>query len=245
METFGLLAGEIKNFFNFTTPIQLQLVAFAFLLVLEIMYFHRRRLPILSTRTFIGILIFSLVFIIADTSVILVARLQLPRNWGLRLASQLRLYSYLNLSLCFYLYITFLQGRRQHVTLKDGFKIFSMYGFGVLSIIGVNFFTKNTQQGLFGYNVINLLINIISFIYAALTIIETIDYSKKNQDTFFRGKKRYIYITASIWILMVIVQILQARTVVSSIGVVSMCLLMHAGLETRDNYIDHDTGTMN
>ena len=116
----------VRSFFKFTTPIQLQLVALFFLLALEFMYFHRRRLPILSSRTFIGILIFSLIFIIADISVILVSRIQLPRNWGVRLASQIRLYAYLNFSLCQYLYITFLQGRRQHINVKDGIRIFSI-----------------------------------------------------------------------------------------------------------------------
>ena len=245
MDTFGLIAGEIKNFFNFTTPIQLQLVAFAFLLVLEIMYFHRRRLPILSTRTFIGILIFSLVFIIADTSVILVARLQLPRNWGLRLASQIRLYAYLNLSLCQYLYITFLQGRRQHISLRDGLRIFTIYGFGVISIISVNFLTKNEQQGFLAYDIINLINNIISLFYAVMTIIESRIFFKQNPDSFFRGKRRYIYWTTAVWVIIVIIQIIQSRTTISSIGVTAMCFLIYMGLETPGNYIDHDTEAMN
>ena len=245
MDILPVSFGGIREFLRFTSPVQLQLLSLFFLVSLEVLYFSRKKLPILSTRTFIGILVFALIFVIADTSVILVSKLSLPRNWGVRLASQIRLYAYLNLSLCLYLYITFLQGRRQHVTLKDGFKIFTVYGIGVLAIIGVNFFTKNEQQGLFGYNVINTLINVISFLYAALTIIETIDYSKKNQDSFFRGKRRYIFITTTIWIIIVIIQIIQARTAISCIGIVSMCLFMHAGLETPDNYIDHDTETMN
>ena len=186
MNTFGLISGEITDFFKFTTPIQLQLIALAFLLVLEFMYFHRRRLPILSTRTFIGILVFSLIFIIADTSVILVSKLQLPRNWGVRLASQVRLYAYLNFSLCQYLYITFLQGRRQHINLRDGLRIFSIYGFGVISIISVNFLTKNEQQGFFAYDIINLINNVISLFYAVMTIIETRLFFKQNPDSFFR-----------------------------------------------------------
>ena len=245
MDILPVSFGGIREFLRFTSPVQLQLLSLFFLVSLEVLYFSRKKLPILSTRTFIGILVFALIFVIADTSVILVSKLSLPRNWGVRLASQIRLYAYLNLSLCLYLYITFLQGRRQHVTLKDGFKIFTVYGIGVLAIIGVNFFTKNEQQGLFGYSVINTLINVISFLYAALTIIETIDYSKKNQDSFFRGKRRYIFITTTIWIIIVIIQIIQPRTAISCIGIVSMCLFMHAGLETPDNYIDHATETMN
>lgn len=245
MDTFGFIAGEIKHFLDLTTPIQLQLVALSFLLVLEIMYFHRRRLPILSTRTFIGILIFSLVFVIADTSVILVSKLQLPRNWGIRLASQLRLYAYLNLSLCQYLYITFLQGRRQHINIKDGLRIFTIYGLGVISIISVNFLTKNEQQGFFAYDVINLINNIISLFYATMTLIESRIFYKKNPDSFFRGKRRYIYWTLAVWIIIVVIQIIQSRTTISSIGVAAMCFLIYMGLETPGNYIDHDTEAMN
>jgi len=245
MDTFGFIAGEIKHFLDLTTPIQLQLVALSFLLVLEIMYFHRRRLPILSTRTFIGILIFSLVFIIADTSVILVSKLQLPRNWGIRLASQLRLYAYLNLSLCQYLYITFLQGRRQHINIKDGLRIFTIYGLGVISIVSVNFLTKNEQQGFFAYDVINLINNIISLFYATMTLIESRIFYKKNPDSFFRGKRRYIYWTLAVWIIIVVIQIIQSRTTISSIGVAAMCFLIYMGLETPGNYIDHDTEAMN
>ncbi len=245
MNIFGILAGEMTDLLNFIKPIQLQLVALVFMLVLEFMYFHRRRLPILSTRTFIGILVFSLVFIIADTSVILVSKLHLPRNWGMRLASQIRLYAYLNFSLCQYLYISFLQGRQQHIKVIDGIKIFSIYAFGVLSIISVNFLTKNEQQGLFAYDVINLINNIISLFYAFMTIIESRIFYKKNPDSFFRGKRRYIYWNLAVWIVIVIIQILQSRTTISSIGVASMCFLMYMGLETPGNYIDHDTEAMN
>lgn len=245
MNIFGILAGEMTDLLNFIKPIQLQLVALAFMLVLEFMYFHRRRLPILSTRTFIGILIFSLVFIIADTSVILVSKLHLPRNWGMRLASQIRLYAYLNFSLCQYLYISFLQGRRQHIKVIDGIKIFSIYAVGVLSIISVNFLTKNEQQGLFAYDVINLINNIISLFYAFMTIIESRIFYKKNPDSFFRGKRRYIYWNLAVWIVIVIIQILQSKTTLSSIGIASMCFLMYMGLETPGNYIDHDTEAMN
>ncbi len=245
MNIFGILAGEMTDLLNFIKPIQLQLVALVFMLVLEFMYFHRRRLPILSTRTFIGILIFSLVFIIADISVIFVSKLHLPRNWGMRLASQIRLYAYLNFSLCQYLYISFLQGRQQHIKVIDGIKIFSIYAFGVLSIISVNFLTKNEQQGLFAYDVINLINNIISLFYAFMTIIESRIFYKKNPDSFFRGKRRYIYWNLAVWIVIVIIQILQSRTTISSIGVASMCFLMYMGLETPGNYIDHDTEAMN
>ena len=245
MPDITFFANGVQSFFKFTTPIQLQLVALVFLLVLEIMYLHRRRLPILSTRTFIGILIFSLIFIIADTSVILVSKLQLPRNWGIRLASQVRLYAYLNISLCQYLYITFLQGRRQHIAAKDGIRIFTIYGIGVISIFSVNFLAKNEQQGYFAYDVINLINNVISFFYAVMTIIETRSFFKKNPESFFRGKRRYIYWTLTVWIIIVIIQLLQSRTTFASIGVAAMCFLIYMGLETPGNYIDHDTEALN
>ena len=245
METFGFIAGEIKNFFNFTTPIQLQLAAIVFLIILEVMFFHRRRLPILSTRAFIGILVFSLIFVISDTSLIFVSKLRLPRNWGIRFVSQLRLYAYLNMALCQYLYITLLQGRRQHIRTKDGLRIFSIYGIGVISIIGVNLFTRNEAQGYFAYDVISIINTCISLLYAVMTIIETTIFIKKNPDSFIRGKKRYIYWTTTVWILIAIIQIIHSRTTVSSLGVAAMCFLMYMGLETPGNYIDHDTDAMN
>ena len=245
MDTFGFISGEIKNFFNFTTPIQLQLAAIVFLIILEVMFFHRRRLPILSTRTFIGILVFSLIFVISDTSIIFVSKLRLPRNWGIRLVSQLRLYTYLNMSLCQYLYITLLQGKRQHIRIKDGLKIFSIYGIGVISIFGVNLFTRNETQGYFAYDVISIINSCISLLYATMTIIETTIFIKKNPDSFFRGKKRYIYWTTAVWIIIALIQIIHSRTTVSSLGVAAMCFLMYMGLETPGNYIDHDTEAMN
>lgn len=244
MDTFGFISGEIKNFFNFTTPIQLQLAAIVFLIILEVMFFHRRRLPILSTRTFIGILVFSLIFVISDTSIIFVSKLKLPRNWGIRLVSQLRLYTYLNMSLCQYLYITLLQGKRQHIRIKDGLKIFSIYGIGVISIFGVNLFTRNETQGYFAYDVISIINSCISLLYATMTIIETTIFIKKNPDSFFRGKKRYIYWTTAVWIIIALIQIIHSRTTVSSLGVAAMCFLMYMGLETPGNYIDHDTEAM-
>ncbi len=245
MNTFSISGGEIKEFLRYASPIQLQLVSFFFLVTLVVMYINHKKLPILSTRTFTGILVFALIFVISDTSITYVARLQLPRNWGLRLASQIRLYAYINLSLCLYLYITFLQGRRQHITLKDGIKIFSLYGIGVVSIVAVNFFTKNVQQGLFAYDLINLINNIISLIFAILMIIETIDFTRKNPEAFFRGKKRYIFWTAIIWIILAIVQLIQSKTAMSSIGVAAMCFVIYMGLETPGNYIDQDTEAMN
>ncbi len=209
------------------------------------MFFHRRRLPILSTRTFIGILVFSLVFAISDTAIVYVSRLHLPRNWGIRLVSQLRLYAYLNLSLCQYLYITLFQGRRQHIFVKDGIKVFGLYGIGIISIISVNFITKNEQQGYFAYDVINIINNAISLFFAVMTIIETTSFIKKNPESFFRGKKRYIYWTVTVWIVITLIQIIQSRTTFSSLGVAAMCFLMYMGLETPGNFIDPDTEAMN
>ena len=237
--------GGIREFFRFTSPVQLQLVSLLFLLTLAVMYINHRKLPILSTRTFIGILVFALLFVISDTAVILVSKLSLPRNWGVRLASQLRLYAYVNMALCLYLYITFLQGRGQHIIVKDGIKIFTLYGIGVLSIILVNFFTKNEQQGLFAYDLINVIINIISLIYATLTIIESSSYLKNNPENFFRGKRRYIYMTTTVWIIIAVIQIIQSRTAISSIAVAAMCFLIYIGLETPGNYVDADSGAMN
>ncbi|MCR4578857.1 MAG: EAL domain-containing protein [Treponema sp.] len=245
MDTFGTITGEIKGFFSFTTPIQLQLAAIFFLVILEIMFFHRRHLPILSTRTFIGILVFALVFAISDTAIVYVSRLHLPRNWGIRLVSQLRLYAYLNLSLCQYLYITLLQSRRQHIFMKDGFRVFTLYGIGVISIFSVNFIAKNQQQGYLAYDVTNIIINTISFIYAVMTIIETTIFIKKNPDSFFRGKRRYIYWTTTVWIVIVLIQVIQSKTTFSSLGVTAMCFLMYMGLETPGNFIDQDTEAMN
>jgi len=245
MNTFGSISGEIKGFLSFTTPIQLQLAAIVFLVMLEIMFFHRRRLPILSTKCFIGILIFALLFSISDTAIVFVSKLRLPRNWGIRLTSQLRLYAYLNLSLCHYLYITLLQGRRQHILLKDGFRVFGIYGIGIISIISVNFITKNEQQGFFAYDVINVIINSISLIFAIMTIIETSSFIKKNPQSFFRNKKRYIYWTTTVLIVIALVQIIQSRTTFSSLGVAAMCFLMYMGLETPGNFIDADTNAMN
>ena len=169
----------------------------------------------------------------------------MPRNWGIRLVSQLRLYAYLNMSLCQYLYITFLQGRRQHIKLSDGLRIFSMYGIGVIVIFGINFFTKNEAQGLFAFNIINIIINAISLFFALMTIIETASFFKKNPDSFFRGKRRYIYWTTVVWIILAIVQLLQPRTTISSMGVFAMCFLMYMGLETPGNFIDPVTNAMN
>lgn len=245
MDTFGFISGEIKDFFSFTTPIQLQLAAIVFIIILEVMFFHRRRLPILSTRTFIGILVFSLIFVIADTSIIFVSKLRLPRNWGIRLVSQMRLYTYLNMSLCQYLYITLIQGKRQHILMKDGLKIFSIYGIGIICIFGVNIFTKNERQGYFAYDVISIIISSISLLYAIMTIVETTIFIKKNPDSFFRGKRRYIYWTSAVWIIIAIIQIIHSRTTVSSLGVAAMCFLMYMGLETPGNFIDQETEAMN
>ncbi|MBR1637758.1 MAG: EAL domain-containing protein [Treponema sp.] len=245
MDFINSAFGNIRNFMIFASHIQLQLVSLVFLGILEITYFHRQKLPVLSTFTFTAMMVFALLFVLSDSAVILSTQLYFRQFRPVRILSQFRIYAFLSVTVAIYLYVYLILGKKQSLTAKEAFKILGLYGISIIVIICAQIRIKSDTNGIYSYRIMNLFINGIALAFATMTIIGTINYSLYNPKSFFRGKRNYIFLTTGIWIFISIIQIIHPETVISSLGITAMCFIMYLGMETPGDFVDHETGALN
>lgn len=239
----SLINNEI--FISMVSNIQLQLVSFVFLIILVISYFKRKKLPILSTKCFSSMMIFSLVFVILDAWSSIIPFLELKQFWQIRMIYQLRSYSYLSVTVSIYLYVTLLLGRKQGLTPKERIQIFGVYILGIIAIMLAQLRSSVDTSGHFSFTAMNITTNVVVLIFAFRTIFDTIKYSIKNPKAFFKGKRKYIFWTTTIWIADSMLQLVNPFNTVLSLGIASMSFLMYLGLETPGDFIDRETEALN
>lgn len=245
MNIQNILNSDFHKFFILLSHIQLQLVALVFLVILEITYFHRRKLPILSTWCFSAMMIFSLVFVLLDTAAIIEKNVPFYRFWQGRLISQLRIYAFLSVTLSIYLYVSLILGKKQSLSKKEKIKILGIYGFAILVIFLAQIRVKNDENGFYSYRIMNLFVNACSLAFASMTIIDTVNYSIRNPKAFFKGKRKYLFWTTAIWIFMSFFQMFVPLSSISSIAITAMSFIMYLGLETPGDFLDRETNALN
>ena len=126
---------NLQNIMLFISHIQLQLVSLVFLVILEVTYFKRKKLPIRTTACFSSMMIFALLFVILDSLPSLTSFILFKHFWTLRLIYQLRIYAYISVTVSIYLYVTLILGRKQHLNKSERLKVFAAYGLAVVAII--------------------------------------------------------------------------------------------------------------
>lgn len=236
---------NLREFFVYASQIQLQLMALVFLVILEVTYFHRQKLPVFSTYCFTSMMIFAFIFVIADSMSILCADMSYLKPWIITFIRQLRIFSFLSVTTSVYLYVYLILGKRQYFQKQQAILALGVYLFAAVAVIlyQVNF--KNDENGFYSQNILNLIINAVTLFFASKTIIETVNYSISNPKSFFKGKRKYIFWTTGIWILTSIIQIIHPATVIASLTITAMCFIMYLGLETPGDFIDRETGVLN
>lgn len=226
--------------------LKFQIVAAAFLFILEITYIKRRKLPILSSWCFTTMMIFAGIYMCADISTVFTIGFlnQLPA-WLNRMTSQIFIGSINSILFCIYLYISVIlrnQKRMNRIDLAISFIIY-IVSISLLTFAPLNFYRD--QNGFYAYGVMATSCYVISMIYTFMILIKALCHFIKDSRSANRRMQINIFWITAIWIVTAVSQFLFPRTQITSLGIVLIIFLMYLSMENPGEYYDKESGAFN
>ncbi len=223
--------------------LRFQIAASSLLIILEIIYFCRPKVKLLSNKIFSVLMISAACYLIFDIATVfaLVYYDSLPL-WFVRFTHQ-GFILFLDLALsCIYLYIDFLNRDQKRYSRKKLAFIIVLYLISLVSIIFAPIYYYIEEDGIYSYGPMVNFVYAVIIIYSVMTVFQSFKNLRKSKH---RKQQIYVLLTMALWIGFGGLQILMPKILISSVGVSSMILLMFLSLENPPEYIDRDTRAFN
>ena len=223
--------------------IKFQIASLTILLILEIIYFLRPKIKLLSNRIFSVLMLSSLIYLIFDFATVfaLVYFDYLPL-WFVRFTHQgFIIFLYIALS-CIYLYIDMLnRDQRRYSKIHLSLIIFSyVIAFASVLFAPIDYYIE--EDGIYSFGLMVNCVYAVLVIYSGLTIFETIRHMKNKAH---RKQQLCVFMTMVLWIGFGGIQILEPKILISSVGLSAIILLMFLSLENPSEYLDSETRAFN
>jgi len=223
--------------------LRFQLAATVFLLIIEIIYFIRPKLRLLSSRIFTLLMISSFIYLIFDyaSAICLIYMNEVPR-WLLRFTHQGFIFFLQSTLSLIYLYIDLYNRNQKRYSKIKFWGIGCLYIFTLIFVIFAPMEYVVESDGIYSYGAMANFVYIIIVLYIILIIFNAFVSYKKGIN---KREQVYVFATMFLWILFAIIQILYRKLLVSSVGISAMILLMFLSLENPSEYIDKETFAFN
>ena len=224
--------------------IKFQLAAIFFLTILEVIYFIRPKLSLLSTKIFTALMVSSYIYLLFDiATVVALIYYESVSPWFVRFTHQ-GFIIFLEIALSsIYLYIDFFNRNEKRYSERKLAFIVSLYIISLFFVLFAPMYYKHsTEEGFYSYGLMADSVYCIIILYSVLTVINTIRCFRKGIN---KKKQVFVFCTMAIWTIFGVTQILIPRLLISSIGVAAMILLMFLSLENPSEYIDKETHAFN
>ena len=223
--------------------IKFQIASLTILLILEVIYFLRPKIKLLSNRIFTVLMLSSLCYLIFDFATVfaLVYYDSVPL-WFVRFTHQgFIIFLYIALS-CIYLYIDMInRNQRRYSKLHLSLIIFSyVVAFASVLFAPIDFYIED--DGVYSFGLMVNCVYAVLIIYSGMTVFETLRHMK-NKD--HRKQKICVLMTMALWIGFGGIQIIEPRILISSVGISAIILLMFLSLENPSEYLDGETRAFN
>ncbi|MDD5929025.1 MAG: EAL domain-containing protein [Spirochaetales bacterium] len=223
--------------------LKFQIASFAILMILEVIYFFRPKIKLLSNRIFSVLMISALIYLLFDVATVfaLVYYEYLPL-WFVRFTHQ-GFIVFLDICLsCIYLYIDILnRNQRRYSIYKFSFICF-LYLISLLTVIFAPIEYYREADGIYSYGLMVKCVYAVIIYYSVMTVIKSIRHLS---NSVHRKQQIYVLFTMALWIGFGVTQIFLPKILISSVGVSSMILLMFLSLENPSEYIDTETRAFN
>lgn len=242
LATSGIMS---TNLVFLISHLQVQIVTFIFLLILEITYFRQRKLPIFSTHCFSAMMIFAAFYMIINiasvVSLIYIDRLPL---FFVETVQRLYILAIISILACVYIYVSAINEIRKRFSVKNLIISLSIYFVAVILVI-IPEFRYSKGSVVFSLGPIMHLIYFIGFVYSAMSTLKTIKIIKDEKEAFFRTKRRFIIYSMIVWLATILVQFFYPQMAISTLGVTIIVFIMYLGLESPTYYQNSELGTLN
>ena len=216
------------------------LVAAVFLIVLEIAYCSRKKLPFLSTKYFTMMMIFAGIYIGLDIACIhSVVYMENLSYHYVKLIHQLFVASLNTMLLSIYLYVDIFNSDGRKSSKVETTAAIIIYIASIIFVLLGDIKFSRTIRGVYSYGTIPESSYLISIIYIVFTIIKSL---KVSITSYFHPKQKYIIITMMIFVIFMSLKAIFPALRITSIGVSLMILVMFMSFETTRDYINTETG---
>lgn len=223
--------------------IKFQIASLTILLILEVIYFLRPKIKLLSNRIFTVLMVSSFGYLIFDFATIfaLVYYDSVPL-WFVRFTHQ-GFILFLDVALSsIYLYMDMLNRDQRRYTVPELSLIIASYIVVLASILFAPMDYYIGEDGIYSYGVMANCVYAVLIIYSVMTVLQTLRHIKNK---VHRKQKICVLMTMALWIGFGGVQIIEPRILISSVGISAIILLMFLSLENPSEYLDSETRAFN
>ena len=223
--------------------IKFQIASITILLILEVIYFLRPKIRLLSNRIFTVLMVSSFCYLIFDFATIfaLVYYDYVPL-WFVRFTHQ-GFILFLDIALSsIYLYIDILNREQKRYSRTELTLIIGSYIVVLASIFFAPMEYYIEEDGIYSYGLMANCVYAVLIIYSGMTVFQTLRHIKNKAH---RKQKICVLMTMALWIGFGGVQIIEPRILISSVGISAIILLMFLSLENPSEYLDSETHAFN
>ncbi|MCR4947616.1 MAG: EAL domain-containing protein [Treponema sp.] len=224
--------------------IKFQIASLTILIILEIIYFFRPKIRLLSNKIFSVLMISALGYLLFDFATVfaLVYYDKVPL-WFVRFTHQ-GFIVFLDIALSsIYLYMDMLNRDQRRYSRNELAVIISSYIIVLASVLfaPIEFYVED--DGVYSYGLMVNCVYAVLIIYSGMTVIQSIRHLIKKAG--HTKQQIYVLMTMGLWIGFGGIQILEPRILISSVGIAAIILLMFLSLENPSEYLDSETHAFN
>ena len=223
--------------------VRFQIASLTILMILEVIYFLRPKIKLLSNRIFTVLMVSAFCYLVFDFATVfaLVYYDYLP-SWFVRFTHQgFIIFLYVALS-CIYLYIDMInRNQRRYSRIHLSLIIFSyVIAFASVVFAPIDYYIE--EDGIYSFGLMVNCVYAVLIIYSAMTVIETIRHMNNKAH---RKQQLCVLMTMALWIGFGGIQIIEPKILISSVGISAIILLMFLSLENPSEYLDSETRAFN
>ena len=223
--------------------IRFQIASITILLILEVIYFLRPKIKLVSNRIFTVLMVSAFLYLLFDFATVfaLVYFDYLPL-WFVRFTHQgFVIFLYVALS-CIYLYIDMLNRDQKPYSKIELSLIIASYVAALASALFAPIDYYIEEDGIYSYGLMVNCVYAVLIIYSVMTVFQTLRHMKNKAH---RKQKVCVLMTMVLWIGFGGAQIIEPKILISSVGIAAIILLMFLSLENPSEYLDSETRAFN
>lgn len=233
---------QFLNSFLFN-HLRFQIAATVVLVVVQILYFMRPQIKILSTRIFNLILLSATIYLFFDYATVfsLVYFDKFPL-WLVRFLHQGFILGFEGTFLFMYIFLEVITHNQQRLSFFEILFVFVIVFFSLATIFFADIYYYISEDAVYSYGPMVNIVYILITVLTLSTIAKAIIASHKVET---RRVTSYILFAMSLWLLFGITQLLLPQILFSSVSISTMLLLLVISLGNPSERVDKESGAFN
>ena len=223
--------------------LRFQIAATVVLVVIEILYFSRPQIKILSTRIFNWIMIFAAIYLIFDyVSVFSLVFFDFFPKWLVRLIHQGFIFNFGATFLLIYVYLDVISHNQRRLSRVKRIFVSTMAALSLILISITKLNYRITEDYIFAYGPMITSITVIITILSASTIVSAIRNFHKIE---MRRISSYVLFAMGFWFIFGLFQFFFPHVLFLSVSISTMLLVLVISLGNPAEYVDKESGAFN